>query len=79
MAKIVIEKWRCDICEKELVSEKQIQKTNVPSYAGTDSEFFVENSLDLCQECAAKLREAISKHFVHIVDNYGKLTISKPQ
>lgn len=79
MAKIVIEKWKCDVCEKECSSEKDMRRTNIPCYAGIEFKLFDEASLDLCPECSTKLREVISKHFAHIIDNYGKITVKKPE
>lgn len=79
MAKIVTEKWKCDVCGEESNRESDICATVVPSYAGPNSECEAHNTVDLCLDCSANLRRVISKHFAHIVDNYGTITVRKPE
>lgn len=79
MAKTTTVKWKCDVCGKEVEAEKDIRETSIPSYAGENSKYYTDNNVDLCLECSKKLREVISKHFAHIVDNYGTITVRKPE
>ena len=78
MAKITIVKFKCDVCGKEVEAEKDIRKTSIPSYAGENSEYYTDNSVDLCPECSKKLREVISEHFAHLNDYYGTVTVRQP-
>lgn len=78
MAKITIVKWKCDVCGKEVEAEKDIRKTSIPSYAGENSEYYTDNSVDLCSECSKKLREVICKHFAYLNDYYGAVTVRQP-
>ena len=74
MAKIEIIRYQCDVCKKEFESEKQIKAESVPCY-GEDS-YPTNARVDMCEECAKKIREVIYDNFAEIRDYY-ELSVTK--
>ena len=71
MAKIQITKYKCDICNKEFDSEKDVKATHIPCYGGERCEYHDEAQVDLCKDCSTKLREVIYNNFARIQNYYG--------
>lgn len=74
MSKIIIEKYKCDICGKEVEKETDLRKETVPCYG--EGSFFTQTSVDMCDDCASRLRKIIYQNFAEIRDNYG-LTVKQ--
>lgn len=74
MSKIIIEKYKCDICGKEVEKEADLRKETVPCYG--EGSFFTQISVDMCDNCASRLRKIIYQNFAEIRDNYG-LTVKQ--
>ena len=70
MSKIIIEKYKCDICGKEVEKETDLRKETVPCYG--EGSFFTQTSVDMCDDCASRLRKIIYQNFAEIRDNYGR-------
>ena len=75
MAKILITKYKCDICGKEFDDPKEISATSIPCY-GVGMTPNDATQVDLCEKCGRILREIIWDNFAEISDDYG-LSIKK--
>lgn len=72
--KIEIVKYKCDVCGKEFYLETDIKKENIPCYG--EGKFRLNAVIDLCDECADKVRKVIFDNFAEI-NNWGGITIKK--
>lgn len=70
MAKIVTTLYQCDVCRKAFDKETDVSKHSVPCYGGNDN-FQTTTSVDLCYDCASKLRQVIFDQFAEIHDDFG--------
>lgn len=69
MSKIVITKYKCDVCGEEFSDEKKIQTIKVPCCGETIEIVFT--NIDVCKDCLLKMRNVIYDDFAEIVDSYG--------
>lgn len=74
MAKIEIVRYKCDICNKEFETQKSIKSESVPCYG--EDYYHTNARVDMCEECAKKIREVIYDNFAEIRDYYG-LSVKK--
>ena len=74
MSKIEIVRYKCDICNKEFESEKSIKSESVPCYG--EGAYHTNARVDMCEDCAKKIREVIYDNFAEIRDYYG-LSVTK--
>lgn len=78
MARIEKVTYQCDVCKKEFKNEKDVKSTTIPCYGGEQNEYLSECSVDLCAECASKLRKVIYDNFAEI-NNYHGLNIRRKE
>ena len=71
MAIIQTISYKCDVCKKNFKNEKDITSTNIPCYGGERNEYLSNAQVDLCTNCAKKLRSVIYKNFAEISEWYG--------
>lgn len=72
--KIEIIKYKCDVCGKEFDLKGGIKKETVPCYS--EGMYHTSAMIDLCDDCASRLRKVIFDNFAEIRDCYG-ITIKK--
>lgn len=71
MAKVEIVRYQCDVCKAEFEKEKDVESTAIPCYGGERNEYNSMCSLDLCKECAGKIRQVIYDNFAEISVYHG--------
>lgn len=74
MAKIEIVRYQCDVCKKEFENKEEVKSESVPCYG--EGSYHSQAAVDMCNECAKKIRKVIFDNFAEIRDYYG-LSVEK--
>ena len=65
--KKVIEKYYCDVCDKEVEKEEDLKNIKIPIPYYYDREIITANEwMSICSECNEALKDIIKEHFADI-------------